>query len=268
MGAYVRKGDKIAAISGVARNDLVSTFQKTLTFNMLYQQLESFPYMIVIFAPCGTAVYINRAGYKEIDFADHSLILGRYNMLNDTVAMDVLGYRDIVRRAFLGECMITHDVRLPTDRYSKDEGPFIKVVYQTVSTFPIWDEDQQLAYIGMVFVTTRTYEGRTEIVKVLEYLDSNWTEKFNMEKLANIANLSVYHFARMFKQYKGMTPLDYYRQVKINRLCEELRNPNLSVTQAFAACGVDIKSRYMQYFKENIGLTPAEYKRENQARNS
>ena len=241
--------------------EIVQLFEETFSErNVFFHFLDSFPFMIAIFSPDGTCVYLNSKGFEEVKINDPSLVVGRYNILQDTVVLDTLGLRDSLVRVFKGERVIERNLRFPADRYNKTDSPFIKIVIQTVSSFPIYDDRQQMAYIAMVFVTTETFEGRKEIVKVLEYLNEHWLDEFDREKLAEVANMSIYHFTRVFKQHQGMSPLDHYKQIKLKKLCEKLIDPNYTITQAFAACGVDVKGRYMQYFKEEFGMTPSAYR--------
>jgi len=241
-------------------NDLLTAFLESYSNkDMSFQFLELFPYMIAIFTQDGTLIYVNRAGYEELNITDPDRTIGKYNILKDSMLLDTFGWRENVERTFRGERETLHGIKFNSDVFDWAE-PFTKVLVQSISTFPLWDNKQQIAYIAMVHITTQTYEGRKEIVKVLEYMDTHWKNNFDRDKLAGIANLSPYHFTRIFKQYHGITPHEHYKQIKIKKLCEMLLNPNMSVTQAFKACGLDVKGRYMKYFRESIGMTPSEYR--------
>jgi len=245
-------------------SDLALSFQNAFSDKAVFLQfLDFFPYQIAIFNPEGTIVFLNRAGYEEVKVSDPGRVIGQYNILEDTLVLDDLGHRERLLRAFSGERVITENTRFPADRYNKTDGPFIKTVVQTVSCFPLLDEMQKVAYIVMVFVTTGSYGGRDEIVKVLEYMNQHWRDEFDRDNLAKIANISPYHFTRVFKQEHGVTPQEYYKMIKLKKLSEILLDPNFSVNQAFAACGVDVKGRYMHYFKEEFGMTPNEYRNVN-----
>ena len=113
----------------------------------------------------------------------------------------------------------------------------------------------------MVFETTQTYMGKKEIARAEEYMVKNWQEDFNLEKIAKVADLSPFHFSRMFKQKTGLTPHNFYKQIKISKIKEKLCDPNLTISNAFTACGVDYKGRYLQNFKELTGMSPSEYRK-------
>jgi methylphosphotriester-DNA--protein-cysteine methyltransferase len=60
-----------------------------------------------------------------------------------------------------------------------------------------------------------------------------------------------------------MTPMDYYKRTKIDKIKEKLLAPGLSISEAFAVCGVEYNGRYKQYFKDIVGKTPSKYREEN-----
>ena len=243
-------------------NQLMTAFQQAFAHgDMSFQFLDLFPFMVAIFTPDGTLAYLNRAGFEEIHVTDPRRVIGRYNILKDSVILDTLGRRKGIEATFRGVRATEHNLKFPSDHFNINNESVSKVLIQTVSGFPLLDEQRHIAYIALVLVNIQTYEGRVEIVRVLEYMNQNWQEDFNREKLAEIANLSVYHFTRMFKMDQGVTPQNYYKQIKIAKLCEKLLDPNLNITQAFSACGVDAKGRYLQYFKDSVGITPSEYRK-------
>jgi len=67
----------------------------------------------------------------------------------------------------------------------------------------------------------------------------------------------------MFKQFSGMPPNAYYQKIKVEKIKEKLLDPNLTIAQAFAECGVDSKGTYLRCFKEITGQTPTEYRQKN-----
>jgi len=82
-----------------------------------------------------------------------------------------------------------------------------------------------------------------------------------MDKIAEAVNLSRYHFARLFKKHTGRTPYSYYLDVKIKNLQEALRNPDLSITEAFSRCGMAYSGNFARIFKDKVGMTPSQYRK-------
>jgi AraC-like DNA-binding protein len=234
--------------------------------DLLFQIVDLFPIPIEIFAPDGATVFANRAALEMWNISGPDQIVGQYNLLKDPVVNDELGLREYVRRAFEGETLSVSDIKVALDdmssRYEAKKSDFdIEALYSDIHSFPIWDPNKNIAYVVNVFVTTRMYQGRSDIAKAKEYIETHWLEEFDMDKVAQSVNLSRYHFARLFKKHTAITPYSYYQEIKIKRLKEALCDKNLSITEAFAACGEDYKGNYLRLFKEKTGMTPSQYRK-------
>jgi len=60
-----------------------------------------------------------------------------------------------------------------------------------------------------------------------------------------------------------MSPQQYYKKIKIDKIKEKLLDPGLSIAQAFSECGVDSGGTYFRHFKETTGETPTEFRQKN-----
>jgi AraC-like DNA-binding protein len=191
-------------------------------------------------------------------------IVGKFNVLQDPI-IDKWGecVRERISRSFQGETVRFNDLKMPVqgiiDRFGKEEHCF-DISFQNITCFPIYNDNRQLAYVVNVFITSKLYSGREEIVKAKEYIESHWLEEFDIDKIANAVNLSRYHFARLFKKHTSVTPYRYYQDIKVKWLKEKLCDRNLSIKQAFAVCGVDYSGNYARVFKEKVGMTPSKYR--------
>jgi transcriptional regulator GlxA family with amidase domain len=85
--------------------------------------------------------------------------------------------------------------------------------------------------------------------------------KYNSIEVAKAACLSREHFVKLFKKHTGVTPHKYYVNYKVNKLKEMLEDSSLSVTQAFAACGMDYNGNSARVFKDITGVSPSEYRK-------
>ena len=102
---------------------------------------------------------------------------------------------------------------------------------------------------------------RDNIKRSIEFLNDIYNEDYSLEDIARVANLSPYHFIRVFKAETGMTPHEYLTDVKINRIKEKLSNRNLSISQAFSLCGMDYNGHSAAVFKRKEGVTPSQYRK-------
>ena len=254
--------------SDVAPDDYAGIFKKLLhSPELVFQLFNTLPFPVEIFAPDGTAVYINRALMVFLRQSDATATVGKFNILNDPASDAIFGHNTL-EKMMRGESVVVRDFSVPVqDQLNKgvsDEKPF-KAAYMDVHSVPVWDGDK-LAYVVCVFIPKQVYQGREEMIEAQRYIEENWLEPFDLEKTAKAVHLSVSHFSRLFKQETNLTPQDYYVQVKVGKIKEKLGDPNLNITQAFAECGVDSKGIYFQHFKERVNMTPSEYREQNKAK--
>jgi len=78
--------------------------------------------------------------------------------------------------------------------------------------------------------------------------------------LAELVDLSVYHFARAFKQSFGVPPHRYHIDRRMDRARSLLQRPALSVTQVGIQLGFRETSSFTRAFRKITGLTPTEYR--------
>jgi transcriptional regulator GlxA family with amidase domain len=64
--------------------------------------------------------------------------------------------------------------------------------------------------------------------RVREHVEAHFGESIDLAELAAIAGLSVFHFARQFKQSAGITPHHYLVQRRVERAREMMARTDLS----------------------------------------
>lgn len=82
----------------------------------------------------------------------------------------------------------------------------------------------------------------------------------SLEELAETAGLSTYHFQRTFKEIVGLSPKKYSEAIKMERFKEGIRDGSDVVTAMYDA-GYGSSSRLYEKAAENLGMTPAVYKK-------
>ena len=263
-------GQKLSNI--LIGNQFSKTFviPSTNSFIALESQLlcvaEIFPVPVQIFAPNGDIIFVNEATLKMWNVLDTSLILGKYNLLKDSLVNDQFGFRDEIRRTFQGEIVLIQDIRLPLESFwewykTRSDAYDIEAIYTDILNFPVFGGNGELVYIVCIFFASRVYSGRSEVAKAKEYLENHWQEKFDTTKLAQHVHLSFSQLSRLFKKHIGMTPYNYYQNIKINHLKAVLHDKTMSIAQAFIFCGFEYPGNCTRFFKEKTGMTPSEYRK-------
>jgi AraC family transcriptional regulator len=96
---------------------------------------------------------------------------------------------------------------------------------------------------------------------VAEFIEEHLAEEISLAVLAELADLSLYHFARAFTQSFGVPPHRYHMARRMDRARSLLQMPALSVTQIGIQIGFRETSSFTRAFRRFTGLTPTEYRR-------
>jgi len=96
---------------------------------------------------------------------------------------------------------------------------------------------------------------------VYSYIDKHITDDLTLEKVAEIACYSKYHFSRLFKEYSGYSFYDYVRMQKINHAAELLLNPELPIIEIALQTGFANLTTFNRTFKAIKGCTPTHYRK-------
>jgi AraC family transcriptional regulator len=97
--------------------------------------------------------------------------------------------------------------------------------------------------------------------KVVDYIEDHLEEEISLQELADIAQLSRFHFARAFKQSFGRPPHRYHMSRRMERAKALLEAPARSVTEVGMMLGFAETSSFTTSFRRSVGLTPSDYRR-------
>ena len=98
------------------------------------------------------------------------------------------------------------------------------------------------------------------IVDVRAYIDKHYAKSLTIERLAQLAGLSRFHFIRAFRAAFGQTPHQYLRQRRIDRARELLVTTPMSVTDICDATGFQSLGSFSSLFRRLTGETPVQYR--------
>jgi AraC-like DNA-binding protein len=96
--------------------------------------------------------------------------------------------------------------------------------------------------------------------RVREYVDVHLGESMDLAELAAVAGLSVFHFARQFKQSAGVTPHSYLIKRRIERAQDMLARTDLALSEIALAAGFSDQSHLARHFRQILGTTPREFR--------
>lgn len=99
-----------------------------------------------------------------------------------------------------------------------------------------------------------------KIRQVLSYINEHLSEELSVERLAEQAYLSKYHFMRLFKAQTGSTVHAYVRQKRLLHAARLIRE-GASVGKAAADSGFGDYSAFHRAFRESFGISPGSLKK-------
>ena len=95
--------------------------------------------------------------------------------------------------------------------------------------------------------------------RVLEFIEEHLSERISLSTLSALAQLSPYHFARVFKQALGIPPHRYHMNRRIERA--KVLLVDRSVTEVALAVGYAETSSFSSSFRRATGMSPTEFRR-------
>jgi AraC family transcriptional regulator len=97
---------------------------------------------------------------------------------------------------------------------------------------------------------------------VVDYIEEHLGEGVGLPKLAKIAQLSLHHFCRAFKQSFGIPPHQYQVQRRMEVAKSLLADRKASITDIALSLGYAQISSFSYAFRKATGWTPLVYRRE------
>lgn len=102
---------------------------------------------------------------------------------------------------------------------------------------------------------------KSERIKVmLQYVQDHYQEPLTTEAIAKSASVSASECLRCFREMLGTTPIQYVRQLRVQRAAELLKTTRLKIAEIGAACGFQEMSYFAKTFRQTKHCTPKEYR--------
>lgn len=98
------------------------------------------------------------------------------------------------------------------------------------------------------------------IQEVCMHIREHIEDDFNFEKLVQGYGVSCSHLRKMFKQYTGKSPHQYYLDLKIIRAKELITNSRMSMKEIAFTLGFDSIHYFSRLFKSKVGQAPSKFR--------
>jgi len=95
----------------------------------------------------------------------------------------------------------------------------------------------------------------------IQYMIDNVNNNISVNELAQMVHMSISNFSRTFKNDVGMSPLNYFNYLKINRARELLATSRTSISDIARSLGYEDPLYFSRMFKKVTGISPSEYRK-------
>lgn len=125
----------------------------------------------------------------------------------------------------------------------------------------IWIVLYNKVFYGQINLNNMYKKENVRILKMIEFLQKNYSDKFSLKKMSEYVNFSKGECCRYFKRIMGVTILQYLMEYRLKKSIELLERTDKSITQIANLVGFNSTSNYCAIFKEKIGETPRSYRK-------
>jgi AraC family transcriptional regulator len=101
----------------------------------------------------------------------------------------------------------------------------------------------------------------SRINKVLDYIENNINGDLSLNKIAEIAAFSKYHFHRIFLSVVGESLNQYILRIRLEKAAKLLFQKKLSITEIAAKCGFLNSSTFSRAFKNKYNESPSSWQK-------
>jgi AraC family transcriptional regulator len=101
---------------------------------------------------------------------------------------------------------------------------------------------------------------RKDLQQVIDYIEAHLDWNLGLTELANLVDMSHYHFSRLFKKSMGVSPHRYLIERRIERVTHLLVSTNLSIAEIAKLTGFSSHSHLCITFRQHLSVTPDLYR--------
>ena len=98
--------------------------------------------------------------------------------------------------------------------------------------------------------------------EALTFISSRYTDRIEISELADLCNMSIPNFRRIFHKATGRNPLEYLMHLRLTMACLELKSTGKSAEAIAADTGFPTFSCFLRKFKTVYGTTPHKWRKQ------
>lgn len=98
------------------------------------------------------------------------------------------------------------------------------------------------------------------IKQSISLMQINLVKPLSVAKLAKSQKMSASRFAHLFREEVNITPIHYFKKLRLARAKELLEGTDICIKEIMALAGFNDKSHFVRDFRHAYGITPKMYR--------
>ena len=124
-------------------------------------------------------------------------------------------------------------------------------LYHLIATFVFSQQQNQ----------NSSYPEKAIIRETIDYMKNNLDKTIRIEDFADLNKYSVSHFSKLFRLTTGMSPIQYFIHLKMQKACQLLYTEDSRVKQIAALLGYDDPYYFSRLLKKYMNNSPETYRK-------
>jgi AraC-like DNA-binding protein len=104
------------------------------------------------------------------------------------------------------------------------------------------------------------WKGYNNITDSVSFMENHYSDRLNLDILAEKSHYSSRHFTRLFRECYNMSPMDYLNKIRLRHASEMLVTTSFSVTQIAQMCGFADNNLFSRRFKQYYSIAPLKFR--------
>jgi AraC-like DNA-binding protein len=106
------------------------------------------------------------------------------------------------------------------------------------------------------------------IQEAITFMEHNYAREITVEELASVCKLNRSYFSKLFKDSMGCPPQEFLIRLRLSKAAELMKTTTQSIGNISTLCGYPNQLHFSRAFKKRYGMSPREWRAQNQELNN
>ena len=103
--------------------------------------------------------------------------------------------------------------------------------------------------------------------RVIHYMQEHIEHTLTLQQLAGYFKYSPSHFSMLFQKETGVSPINYFIRLKIQKACQYIELTNLKLNEISTKLGFEEPAYFTRIFTKIMGISPSAYRKKESEHN-